>query len=57
VPYVEVRVCYQFRTAIPVLSSLQLPFGWSVSLGDVWLQKNRQFTVACYPTPSGIGCG
>lgn len=56
-PYVEVRVCYQFKTIIPVLRDLQLPFGWGLSLGDIWLQKGRQFTVACYPTPSGTGCG
>jgi len=54
--HVEVRVCYQFKTLIP-LSDLRMPFGWNMSIGDVWLQKSRQFAVACYPTPSGTGCG
>jgi hypothetical protein len=46
-PYVEVRVCYRFTTLIN-LSSLQLPFGWGLSLGDIHLQRDREFTVACY---------
>jgi hypothetical protein len=54
--HVEVRTCYQFQTIIS-LSSIRMPFGWSLSLGDIWLQKSREFAVACYPTPSGTGCG
>jgi hypothetical protein len=40
--YVEVRVCYRFSTLVsaPLLA-----------LGDVWLQKDRVFTVADYEVP------
>lgn len=41
--YVEVRVCYLFTTLI------QLPI---LSVGDIWLQKDRVFTVADYPVPT-----
>lgn len=47
-PYVEVRTCYRFSTLNPVLASLKLPFGSGLSLGDVYLQRTRDFTVACY---------
>lgn len=53
--YVEVRVCYRFTTLFG-LSNLDLPFGWSISLGDVFLQRDRQFTIECYWTPAGT-CG
>lgn len=46
--YVEVRLCYRFTTLLD-LSALRLPFGWSVSIGDIWLQKDRAFTVGWYP--------
>jgi len=46
-PYVEVRVCYQFTTLFN-LGNMKLPFGWSISLGDIWLQRDREFTVANY---------
>jgi hypothetical protein len=46
-PYVEVRVCYRFTTLVN-LTNLNLPFGWSLSLGEIYLQKDRNFTVACY---------
>jgi hypothetical protein len=46
-PYVEVRVCYRFTTLVD-LSNLQLPFGWGLSLGDIWLERDRAFTVANY---------
>lgn len=46
-PQVEVRACYRFTTLIS-LTDLRLPFGWGLSLGDVWLQKDRWFTVADY---------
>jgi hypothetical protein len=46
--YVEVRICYRFTTLFN-LSNLQLPFGWGLSLGDVWLNKTRNFTVGWYP--------
>ena len=31
------------------LSNLQLPFGWGLSIGDIWLNKTRNFTVGWYP--------
>lgn len=46
-PYVQVTTCYQFTTLIN-LTDLRLPLGWSLSLGDVWLQRERVFTVADY---------
>lgn len=41
--YVEVRICYRFETLV------KFPF---LALGDVWLQKDRAFTVADYPVPT-----
>ena len=46
-PSVEVRVCYRFDTLINV-QQLQLPFGNGLSLGSIWLQRDRVFTVADY---------
>ena len=46
--YVEVRICYRFTTLFN-LSNLQLPFGWGLSIGDIWLNKTRNFTVGWYP--------
>jgi hypothetical protein len=46
-PWVEVRVCYRFTTLFD-LSDLDLPLGWSLSLGEVWLERTRNFTVADY---------
>jgi hypothetical protein len=45
--FVEVRVCYRFSTLFP-LDDLDLPFGSGLSLGDIWLQRDRAFTVADY---------
>jgi hypothetical protein len=45
--WVEVRVCYRFTTLL-ALENLRLPLGWSLSLGDVWLERARSFTVADY---------
>lgn len=45
--YVEVRVCYRFTTLFN-LTDVQLPFGWSLTLGDIWLERGREFTVAAY---------
>ena len=45
--YVEVRVCYRFTTIID-LTAVRLPFGWDISIGEVWLQRDRSFTVADY---------
>ena len=50
--YVEVRVCYRFTTLINI-SNLRLPWGWGLSLGDIYLERNRQFAVACYPAATG----
>lgn len=46
-PWVEVRVCYQFTTLFN-LRDLDLPLGWSLSVGDIWLQRERSFAVADY---------
>jgi hypothetical protein len=46
-PYVKVWTCYRFTTLMN-LADLDLPFGWSLSLGDVWLQIDRTFSVADY---------
>jgi len=46
-PWVEVRVCYEFTTLFN-LQALELPFGWGLSIGDIWLQRDRSFTVADY---------
>jgi hypothetical protein len=44
--YVEVRACYQFKTLIA--PELNLPFGWSVRFGEVWLQRDRSFVAGNY---------
>ena len=46
-PYVQVTACYQFTTLMNV-TDFRLPLGWSLTLGDIWLQKERAFTVADY---------
>jgi hypothetical protein len=51
-PYVEVRVCYRFTTLFN-LTDLDLPFGWSLNLGEVFIEKDRKFTVACYQQTAG----
>jgi len=51
-PYVEVRTCYKFTTLFNV-TDLQLPLGWGLSLGDIWLQRDREFTAACYQQATG----
>ena len=49
---VEVRVCYRFSTMMNL--KMSLPFGWGLSLGDVFLQRSRTFVVDCPPgDPSG----
>jgi TadE-like protein len=45
--YVEVRGCYRFTTLFD-LTDLDLPFGWSLSLGEVWLQRDRAFVAGNY---------
>jgi len=45
--YVEVRVCYQFTTLI-YADEIQLPLGWGISLGDIYIERTRIFTVADY---------
>jgi hypothetical protein len=45
--YIEVRTCYRFTTLMN-LQNLTLPFGAGLSIGDIYLQRTRTFTVACY---------
>jgi hypothetical protein len=44
--YVEVRACYRFTTLFNL--NLRLPFGSSLALGDVWLQRDRAFVAGNY---------
>jgi hypothetical protein len=44
--YVEVRVCYHFTTLVNL--DFALPMNTGLSLGDVYLQKEANFTVADY---------
>ena len=46
VPYIEVRTCYHFTTLFNL--HLQLPLGWSLNLGDIWIQRDRTFVVGDY---------
>lgn len=46
-PYVEVRLCYRFLT-IWNLTDLQLPLAQGLSLGEIWLQRDRTFVVGNY---------
>jgi Flp pilus assembly protein TadG len=45
-PYIEVRTCYRFTTLFNL--HLNLPFSAGLNLGDVWLQRDRTFTVGDY---------
>lgn len=45
-PYVEVRTCYHFTTLFNL--HFQLPFGAALSLGDIWMQRERHFVVGDY---------
>jgi TadE-like protein len=45
-PYVEVRTCYLFTTLFNL--HLSLPLGAGISVGDIWLQRDRQFAVGDY---------
>lgn len=46
-PYVEVRLCYRFTTLFNI-SGMQLPFGWDVTFGEVWLERQRSFVAGLY---------
>lgn len=46
-PYVELRTCYRFTTLFN-LTDLRLPFGWGLTLGEVWLQRDRIFVAGDY---------
>ena len=49
---VEVRMCYRFTTLFNL--NFSLPFGWGMSIGDIYLQRSRGFVVDCVPgDPSG----
>ena len=38
--------CYRFTTLFGL--NLRFPFGWGLSLGDVWLQRDRSFVAGDY---------
>jgi hypothetical protein len=46
VPYVEVRTCYHFTTLFNL--HLELGMNASLNLGDIWIQRTRQFVVGDY---------
>jgi hypothetical protein len=50
---VEVRACYHFTTLFNLHQSM--PFGWDISIGDVWLVRTRTFIVDC-PVGDPSGC-
>lgn len=45
-PYVEVRTCYRFTTLLNL--HMSLPFGAGISVGDIWLQRGREFVAGDY---------
>jgi hypothetical protein len=45
--YVTVYVCYRFTTLVN-LADLSLPFNAGLSLGEIWLQRERTFVAADY---------
>jgi hypothetical protein len=51
---VEVRLCYHFTTLFNL--DVDLPLGWGLTLGDVWLQRGRGFVVDCPPGDPAVGC-
>lgn len=48
--YVEVRVCHLFTTMVD-LSNVQLPLGFGISVGDIYIERANIFTVGYYPPP------
>ena len=44
---VEVRVCYRFTTIWDL--RISLPVNTGLNLGDVWLQRTREFVIDCPP--------
>ena len=48
--YVEVRICYEFTTIVN-MENLQLPLNSGISVGEIWLEKDRVFGVGFYPPP------
>ncbi len=50
-PHVEVQVCYRFTTLMN--AELSLPLGWGISLGQIWMERGREFAVACYEQTTG----
>ena len=51
-PHVEVQICYRFTTLMN-LTDVELPLGWGLSLGEIWMERNREFVAACYQQVSG----
>jgi hypothetical protein len=45
--FVEVRLCYHFTTLFNL--QLSLPMSAGLSLGDVWIERDRSFVVDCLP--------
>lgn len=50
---VKVGICYRFTTLMTI--DFDLPLGWGLTLGDVHLQRARDFVVDC-PPPDLSGC-
>lgn len=48
--YVEVRICYEFNTIVN-FDDVQLPLNFGISVGELWLEKDRVFNVGFYPPP------
>jgi hypothetical protein len=46
-PFVEVRICYRFTTLFNLVD-LQLPLAQGISVGEVWLQRDRSFVAGDY---------
>jgi hypothetical protein len=46
---VEVRVCHEFTTLFNL--TMALPFNAGLSLGNVWLERTREFVIDCPPGP------
>jgi len=45
--YIEVRMCYRFTTLFN-LTGFDLPFGWNINVGNIYLYRRAVFTIADY---------